>query len=621
MMKLRFTEAKTFNIMQTFALLHTLALDFCSSLTRMEKDFFAYMPNLMCLSLCGTRVADLWATTAALSRLTCLVELRFQNRKYCKDTGPCPALLEGITDLHGISLLDPTSDSGLVSSKMTNLLIEVSPSILHVEEESKSPTSILDSDLSHSSFAADVYCVQHPSPICFEKHYREYMITMLPQLKVLDNIPVTELDRKMAKSVFSMHFEHLPYKRQYSESITSVLHMRETGIMYNRKFSGAKHSTSSKKSQIYHSRSLCAAKYGSSICPVRLHLSRSSHTMKEGSKTLRSRQFEYHPSDSSLMAVGTLDGEVVVINHEMGNIFRYFPSFSATNRAIALCWLHKYPSKLLTGFDSGSLVLYDINQVPPAVEDIDLASSTMTYNKFEQLTSVHVNATNDKFLASSYSRKVSIYDICSGQRLQLLDDIHQEPINVAKFAWHSPHLLVTSSFDRDVKMWDLRQKPIQPCYTTSSSRGNVMVCFSPDDLFLLVSAVDNEVKQLLAVDGRLHTEFDIVSTGSLQNYTRSYYMNGRDYIISGSSEESVVRIYCSQTGRRLRNIYLENWDQGSSYLVQSLRSDPFRHFDMAILAASVRTSSPWEILKVNMLASSNCQKTIQCQEFHSPWRG
>lgn len=106
-------------------MLHTLALDFCSSLTRMEKDLFDFMPNLMRLSLCGTRVADLWTTSAALSRLTSLVELRFQNCKYCKDTGPCPALLEGKTDPHGISLLDPTSDLGLVSCKMNNLLIQV----------------------------------------------------------------------------------------------------------------------------------------------------------------------------------------------------------------------------------------------------------------------------------------------------------------------------------------------------------------------------------------------------------------------------------------------------------------------------------------------------------------
>lgn len=51
--------------------------------------------------------------------------------------------------------------------------------------------------------------------------------------------------------------------------------------------------------------------------------------------------------------------------------------------------------------------------------------------------------------------------------------------------------------------------------------------------------------------------FEIASTGSSQNYTRSYYLNGRDYIVSGSCDEHVVRICCAQTGRRLRDISLE----------------------------------------------------------------
>lgn len=65
------------------------------------------------------------------------------------------------------------------------------------------------------------------------------------------------------------------------------------------------------------------------------------------------------------------------------------------------------------------------------------------------------------------------------------------------------------------------------------------------------------MKQLLAVDGRLQTDFGIVSKGSSHNYTRSYYMNGRDYIISGSSEEPTIRVCCAHTGRRLRDISLE----------------------------------------------------------------
>lgn len=137
--------------------------------------------------------------------------------------------------------------------------------------------------------------------------------------------------------------------------------------------------------------------------------------------------------------------------------------------------------------------MFDINHIQQKVADISCSTGVVTFDNFEQLTSVHVNATDDQFLASGYSKNVALYDINSGRRLQLFTNMHREPINVAKFAHHSPFIFATSSFDRDVKLWDLRQKPERPCYTASSSRGNVMVCFSPDDLYLLVSAVDNEV--------------------------------------------------------------------------------------------------------------------------------
>lgn len=130
----------------------------------------------------------------------------------------------------------------------------------------------------------------------------------------------------------------------------------------------------------------------------------------------------------------------------------------------------------------------------PEVSDSCCSSSVATFDDFEQLTSLHVNSTDNQLLASGYSKGVALYDIASGRRLQQFTNIHQEPINVAKFAHHSPYMFATSSFDHDVKMWDLRQNPMRPCYTASSSRGNVMVCFSPDDLYLLVSAVDNEVQ-------------------------------------------------------------------------------------------------------------------------------
>lgn len=202
-------------------------------------------------------------------------------------------------------------------------------------------------------------------------------------------------------------------------------------------------------------------------------------------------------------------------------------------------------------------------------------------------------------------KNVALYDINTGKCLNVFSDMHHQHINVVKFSNYSPSIFATSSFDQDVKMWDLRQRPIQPCFTATSSRGNVMVCFSPDDLYLLVSAVDNEVKQLSAVDGRILLDFQIASTGSSQNYTRSYYMNGRDYIISGSCDENVVRICCAQTGRRLRDISLEGRQSGASMFVQSLRGDPFRDFSMSILAAYMRPSSKSEIIKVNLMESND----------------
>ncbi|OIT37775.1 hypothetical protein A4A49_02985, partial [Nicotiana attenuata] len=607
-LKLRSTEIQNLNMVGSFMQLHTLNLDFCSSLTSLEMDSFACMPKLMRLSICGTRIADLWTTRAALTRLPSLTELRFQNCICCKDTGPClassngagsPASVGNLFSTYGFKSInqDSLDDSA-------DLQHEVSFCDLHVQERDDCPEDI-NLKLRDRSVVSKMYLSCHPSPICYEKYYREYMIASLPHLEVLDNFPIRKLDRELANTVFSQYYEYLPYKRQRKENVASVLHMRETGRgnVYHSKSSRIKEAVSCRKSPYFYSRSLCAAKLCSSASPSLHMLSNISNNVKEGSGNLRPRQFEYHPTNPSLMAFGTLDGEVVVVNHDARNTFSYVPLFGVTNSILGLCWLNKNPFKLLAGSDNGSLRLYDINDTSPKAETSYSSSSPAVFEKFEQLTSLHVNSTDDQFVTSGYSKKVAIYDICSGKRLHLFSDMHQEPINVAKFAHHSPNLLATSSFDRDVKLWDLRQTPNHPCYTASSSRGNVMVCFSPDDLYLLVSAVDNEVKQLLSVDGRLQTDFGIASTGSAHNYTRSYYMNGRDYVISGSSDESIVRICCAQTGRRLRDYYLEDRALESPILVQSLRSDPFRHFHMAVLASYVRPSSRRDIIKVNLLES------------------
>ncbi|KAJ9170607.1 hypothetical protein P3X46_018703 [Hevea brasiliensis] len=673
-LNLKTTHIQKLNMVGNFMQLHTLNLDFCTSITSLHGDCFSCMPNLMHLSMCETRVVDLWTTMAALLKLPSLVELRFQNCLCCKDTGPCPASFgkKGNTaceklvsaqlnmgssieplhfdaehapiqvshadGLHG-NLISPTNASMInevhggsdefsvaseadISSCLQRIgLLELSSNFLpNLNGKVKSQNEIEDVhefvanrctwDFKNKTTTLKNYSSHHPSLICFEKHYREYIIASLPRLKVLDNLPIGKMDKKMARIVFSKYYEYLPYNRQHKESVVSILQNREMGASgaYCPNFRKPKKQYPYGKSQCVFPRALSAAKLGSTAWPLLHTLSNFSNMYKEGREQLRPRQFEYHPSDSSLMVFGTLDGEVVVVNHENGKIVGFIPSTGAMNSVLGLCWLKMYPSKLLAGSDNGSLKLFDINYMLPKVADINCSTGVVGFDDFEPLTSVHVNSTDDQFLASGYSKDVALYDISSRRRIQLFTNMHREPINVAKFAHHSPFIFATSSFDHDVKLWDLRQKPEWPCYTASSSRGNVMVCFSPDDQYLLVSAVDNEVKQLLTADGRLHMNFEITSTGSAHNYTRSYYMNGRDYIISGSCDENVVRVCCAQTGRRVKDVYLEDSDSGNSLFVQSLRGDPFRLFHMSVLAASKRPSSKCEIIKVNLLAPSRSAK-------------
>lgn len=172
------------------------------------------------------------------------------------------------------------------------------------------------------------------------------MIASLPNLKVLDNVPITKDEREKANDIFTLHFEYLPYNRRSKESVVSMLHKRE--IRANPHYIPASRkrcASSSGKSQYFYSRSLAAAKMGA--WPTLHPLSLTGGLLRDERRSFRPRQFEYHPTDSNLMVFGTLDGEVVVINHESEKIVRYIPSLGAMTSVLGLCWLKKYPSKVI----------------------------------------------------------------------------------------------------------------------------------------------------------------------------------------------------------------------------------------------------------------------------------
>lgn len=85
-------------------------------------------------------------------------------------------------------------------------------------EDGEEPATIPGSNLDWALPGA-----RHASPICYEKCYREFMITMLPALQVLDNTAVTENERGKARCVYEERFEPIANRRKVKESVLQVL--------------------------------------------------------------------------------------------------------------------------------------------------------------------------------------------------------------------------------------------------------------------------------------------------------------------------------------------------------------------------------------------------------------
>lgn len=157
-LNLRSSHIRKLNMIGNFMHLHNLNLDFSISLTSFNEECFTCMPKLMRLSMCETRIVNLWTTSAALSKLPSLVELRFQNCLCCNDTASCPTstideanYLSG--DVSGSDHLDSLSQE-LRYSRREGMLSNsyfVHSLVNHALQESATEDSSDDSEVDFSS--------------------------------------------------------------------------------------------------------------------------------------------------------------------------------------------------------------------------------------------------------------------------------------------------------------------------------------------------------------------------------------------------------------------------------------------------------------------------------------
>jgi len=309
------------------------------------------------------------------------------------------------------------------------------------------------------------------------------------------------------------------------------------------------------------------------------------------SSSHRARQFEYRPSsndENAELLFGTLCGslysvKIPSIKNEDEDIYipRYLGQFGLTrdDAILGICWLRKQRNKYIVGSSKGSIKFGDtrLNTSPNS-------NIIQEYEKFQKITSVHLNSQDEYILVSGYSKNAMIYDLQSGKIVQEYNDIHTNHINISRFSNRSPNVFATSSFDKCIKLWDLRMKTNTPIYTRECNNAIVMISFSPDDSFLLASGLDNEIQQFRTIDGRSHTTFAIPKTGLEGNFTRAYYSSSGEYIVTGACEESNVSILSSITGEMVgRDQVYPNRKHHSLY-IQSLRGSPYSDNSICVLA-------------------------------------
>jgi len=331
--------------------------------------------------------------------------------------------------------------------------------------------------------------------------------------------------------------------------------------------------------------------------------------IKEVAKHYPIRQFEFNPfiDLDHLAACGTLNGHVLLLDHQRDEILgavRDIGVLHAKNEnVLGICWLKSKPSKFLACTSNGAIRLVDASYAintrakeaysTSHIPDLEVIHS---YKKTMSLTCIHTNCEDSIGLScGNDSSSVRLFDLASGNTVRTFTRAHEEGINIARFSFQTPFLFATSSYDKSIKLWDIRVgkgTSEREIYKIKMESPLVTLAFSPDDQYLLASAVDNDVSSYCVFNGRLHTEIKIEKTGKQTNYTRAYYSDEGKCILSGSSEENIVRLNNSSTGEPLHSISLYDSASTSLLYVQSLRGSQTRSGYYSVLVNSRDPAHP-----------------------------
>lgn len=205
---MRSSHFRKLNIVGKFFKLNVLNLDFSASLTSFREDCFTCMPNLKFLSLCETRISNLWTTSAALAKLPSLTELRFQNCLCWNASGSCSS--SSGRKAHGTLTDSRRYTDGSISNDEV-----VFDQNLNAEEEDIDIDDI-NFDQSTLEYSSD------DSEVDFSSHHQDFnMVELLPATPSLHEM-------------LDLEYQVFILPSLYSFWLWVTLHLLSRCIFYNR---------------------------------------------------------------------------------------------------------------------------------------------------------------------------------------------------------------------------------------------------------------------------------------------------------------------------------------------------------------------------------------------------
>eukprot|EP00930_Biecheleria_cincta_P038068 TRINITY_DN26154_c0_g1_i1.p1 TRINITY_DN26154_c0_g1~~TRINITY_DN26154_c0_g1_i1.p1 ORF type:complete len:905 (+),score=106.64 TRINITY_DN26154_c0_g1_i1:134-2848(+) len=299
------------------------------------------------------------------------------------------------------------------------------------------------------------------------------------------------------------------------------------------------------------------------------------------------RQFEFHPVRPEILLLGKKSGTAEIVNYETDT--QTHCTQVDAHPILGLSWLNQHPQRAVVAASQSGVIKFlrydELNH--GRMESIEMDS-------FEHLSSLSMNCTDDYFMTSGFCTDVGLYDVFTGRRINTFQTLHHNFINILRFAHRTPHMFATASFDNTCKVWDLREPIVsghKPAICLNTGTLNVMCCFCPNDSRVLVSGVDDALRQFdLRVAECRGTKFPVPAMNSSINYRRSLYLAGGRVVASVATNETLLRLFDSEAPHRcagqinFRNMSLQKPEapatahtEGKPRLAGRLSNLPFNH--------------------------------------------